>query len=63
MSCYLGELSANELASEVGQSSVGSGEASGSLAGPSSVPSISVSLSEHQQAECENPAQQSILSM
>ncbi|KAK3915190.1 Nucleoprotein TPR [Frankliniella fusca] len=58
-----GELAASELANEVGQSSGVNVEASGSLAGPSSVPSISVSLAEHQQVESDAPSQQEMLDL
>ena len=50
------------MTGEIGQSTEGENiEASGSIAGPSSVPSISISMVEHQQVEGEAPVQQEIL--
>lgn len=58
----IGDLVANELASEVGQSSESDNiDASGSVAGPSSLPSMVVSMAEHHQVECEPPAAQDVL--
>ncbi len=54
-------MAASDLANEVGQSSGVNVEASVSLAGPSSVPSISVSLAEHQQVEGDAPGQQEMI--
>lgn len=52
------------MTGEVGQSTEGENvEASGSVAGPSSIPTISVSMAEHQQDEGEAPAQQEMLGM